>query len=227
MRHRPASCQSEVFVGACGSKSGPHLGEGSPGTPGRQLSSVSGCQLLASRAAISVRPGPALLPWRIAYRAFAVSAPHLSLTLVLPELCRIQSGRASGEQPHAVAWRDPLLRRFDLPTRGSPVNCAAGAASSPPSGSGAPAAPSGKRSVLQQFRLYRECVQELTKFSCRWPSSDLPWDAPGEPLDQPGNPDWNGCALGFGPTRQLFLRPPSRRTNDGRRCGRGTCPRRR
>src|SRR3954453_2539675 len=42
----------------------------------------------ASRAAISVRLGPALLPWRIAYRAFAVSAPHLSLTLVLPELCR-------------------------------------------------------------------------------------------------------------------------------------------
>src|SRR3982751_2116952 len=43
---------------------------------------------LASRPAISVRPGPALLPWRIAYRAFAVSAPHLGLTLVLPELCR-------------------------------------------------------------------------------------------------------------------------------------------
>src|SRR3954449_6583182 len=42
----------------------------------------------ASRAAISVRPGPALLPRRIAYRAFAVSAPHLGLTLVLPELCR-------------------------------------------------------------------------------------------------------------------------------------------
>src|SRR4051794_34844709 len=60
----------------------------------------------ASRAAISVRPGPALLPRRIAYRAFAVSAPHLGLTLDLPELCR-STERAGLWGKHARhRWRE-------------------------------------------------------------------------------------------------------------------------
>ncbi len=59
--------------------------------------------MLASRAAISVRPGPALLPRRIAYRAFAVSAPHLSLTLVLPELCRSTERAGLWGSTHAFA----------------------------------------------------------------------------------------------------------------------------
>src|SRR4051812_49642070 len=84
----------------------------------------------ASRAAISVRPGPALLPWRIAYRALAVSAPHLGLTLVLPELCRSTERAGLWGENTSLRMR-PLLRRSDLPSRSSPVNCAAGAGPCP------------------------------------------------------------------------------------------------
>src|SRR3954467_13628975 len=68
-----------------------------------------------TRSAISVRPGPALLPWRIAYRAFAVSAPHLGLTLDLPELCRSTERAGLWGKSTPVTVR-PLLRRFDLPS---------------------------------------------------------------------------------------------------------------
>src|SRR3954467_9585752 len=74
----------------------------------------------ASRAAISVRSGPALLPWRIAYRAFAVSAPHLGLTLVLPELCRSTERAGLGGKSPPVTVRPPL-RRSDPPSRNPPV----------------------------------------------------------------------------------------------------------
>src|SRR3954451_15209434 len=69
----------------------------------------------ASRAAISVRPGPALLPRRIAYRAFAVSAPRLGLTLVLPELCR-STERAGLWGTRTPSLARALLRRSALPS---------------------------------------------------------------------------------------------------------------
>src|SRR4051812_27424522 len=114
---------------------------------GRQVASsrrLEDASLLASRAAISVRPGPALLPRRIAYRAFAVSAPHLGLTLVLPEL------RRSTERAGLWGTRTPslartLLRRSDLPSRDPPGSRAAGAASPPPPRSGARQLPRGRR----------------------------------------------------------------------------------
>src|SRR3954471_7055118 len=68
-----------------------------------------------ARSAISVRPGPALLPWRIAYRAFAVSSPHLGFTLVLPELCRSTERAGLWGKSTPVTVR-PLLRRSDLPS---------------------------------------------------------------------------------------------------------------
>src|SRR3954452_12387689 len=74
-----------------------------PRGPGFLPQAASRSQKNPARSAISVRPGPALLPWRIAYRAFAVSAPHLGLTLVLPELCR------STERAGLWGARTPLL----------------------------------------------------------------------------------------------------------------------
>src|SRR3954470_22157641 len=68
-----------------------------------------------ARSAVSVRPGPALLPRRIAYRAFAVSAPHLGLTLDLPELCR-STERAGLWGARTPSLARALLRRFDLPS---------------------------------------------------------------------------------------------------------------
>ena len=75
----------------------------SPQLSNLRPSAASRSQKNLARSAISVRPGPALLPWRIAYRAFAVSAPHLGLTLVLPELCRSTERAGLWGKTHTIA----------------------------------------------------------------------------------------------------------------------------
>ena len=114
-RHRLAAVWGEVGQGSHRSKSGPHPAMRGAGRQVASSQVVKDAGPPASRAAISVRPGPALLPRRIACPALAVSAPRLSLTLVLPELRR--STERAGLLGASTSLRmRSLLRRSDLPS---------------------------------------------------------------------------------------------------------------